>query len=42
MAIIQNGIVFGIIISFMLGPAFFILLETIIKKGLKAAIFLDL
>ena len=42
MAIIQNGIVFGIIISFMLGPAFFILLETSIKKGFKAAIFLDL
>ena len=42
MAVIQNGIVFGIIISFMLGPAFFILLETSIKKGFKAAIFLDL
>ena len=42
MLIIQNGIVFGIIISFMLGPAFFILLETSIKKGFKAAVFLDL
>ena len=26
----------------MLGPAFFILLETSIKKGFKAAVFLDL
>ena len=40
MEIIQNGIVFGILISFMLGPAFFILIETSIKKGFKAAIFL--
>ena len=42
MEIIQNGIVFGIIISFMLGPAFFILIETSIKKGFKSAIFLDI
>ena len=39
---IQKGILFGIIISFMLGPAFFILIETSIKKGFKAAVFLDL
>ena len=26
----------------MLGPAFFILIETSIKKGFKAAIFLDI
>jgi threonine/homoserine/homoserine lactone efflux protein len=42
MEIIQNGIFFGILISFMLGPAFFILIETSIKKGFKAAIFLDI
>ena len=42
MEIIQNGVVFGILISFMLGPAFFILIETSIKKGFKAAIFLDI
>ena len=41
MEIIKNSIVFGILISFMLGPAFFILIETSIKKGFKAAIFLD-
>jgi threonine/homoserine/homoserine lactone efflux protein len=42
MNVIQNGIVFGILISFMLGPAFFILIETSIKKGFKAAFFLDI
>ena len=42
MEIIQNGILFGILISFMLGPAFFILIETSIKKGFKAAIILDI
>ena len=42
MEIIQNGVIFGILISFMLGPAFFILMETSIKKGFKAAIFLDI
>tara|TARA_B100001093_G_scaffold96287_1_gene88296 strand:+ start:700 stop:1353 length:654 start_codon:yes stop_codon:yes gene_type:complete len=42
MEIIQNGIFFGILISFMLGPAFFILIETSIKKGFKAAIILDI
>ena len=42
MVLIQKGILFGIIISFMLGPAFFILIETSIKKGFKAAVFLDL
>ena len=42
MVLVQKGILFGIIISFMLGPAFFILIETSIKKGFKSAIFLDL
>ena len=42
MVLIQKGILFGIIISFMLGPAFFILIETSIKKGFKAAIILDI
>ena len=41
MVLIQKGILFGIIISFMLGPAF-IFIETSIKKGFKAAVFLDL
>lgn len=42
MILIQKGILFGIVISFMLGPAFFILIETSIKKGFKSALFLDL
>ena len=42
MTIIFNGIIFGFILSFLLGPAFFVLLETSIKKGIKSAIFLDL
>jgi len=42
MILIQKGVLFGIVISFMLGPAFFILIETSIKKGFKSALFLDL
>ena len=42
MSLILNGIIFGFILSFLLGPAFFILIETSIKKGFKAAIFLNL
>mgnify|MGYP001265530987 FL=1 len=42
MILFQKGILFGFMISFMLGPAFFILIETSIKKGFKSAIFLDL
>ena len=42
MLLFQKGILFGIMISFMLGPAFFILIETSIKKGFKSALFLDL
>jgi|TARA_Y100000385_G_scaffold287700_2_gene352510 threonine/homoserine/homoserine lactone efflux protein len=42
MLLFQKGILFGIMISFMLGPAFFILIETSIKKGFRSAIFLDL
>ena len=32
----------GLLLSIMLGPIFFVLLETSIKKGVKAALFLDL
>jgi len=42
MSLILNGITFGFILSFLLGPAFFILIETSIKKGFRAAIFLNL
>ena len=41
MDLILNGVFFGIFISFLVGPAFFILIETSIKKGFKSAVFLD-
>ena len=42
MAVVLNGIIFGFLLSFLLGPAFFVLIETSIKKGFKPAVFLDL
>ena len=38
---ILSGIPWGIFLSFMIGPVFFILLETSISKGFKAAMFFD-
>ena len=42
MAVVLNGIIFGFLLSFLLGPAFFVLIETSIKKGFKSAVFLDI
>lgn len=42
MDLILNGILFGVFISLLIGPALFILIETSIKKGFKAAVLLDL
>lgn len=39
---ILSGIPWGIFLSFMIGPVFFILLETSIIKGFRAAIVFDL
>jgi threonine/homoserine/homoserine lactone efflux protein len=39
--ILAKGIITGLILSIMLGPAFFMLLETSIKKGVRAALALD-
>lgn len=39
---LATGIGLGLLLSIMLGPIFFVLLETSIKKGAKAALFLDL
>lgn len=39
---IFEGLFFGFVLSFMLGPSFFLILETSIKDGIKAALFLDL
>ncbi len=40
--IILKGIMTGLILSIMLGPAFFLLLETSLKKGIRAALALDM
>lgn len=40
--IIINGILFGVLLSFFFGPAFFILINTSINKGFKKALFLDI
>ncbi|HIP37508.1 MAG TPA: hypothetical protein EYG85_11715 [Crocinitomix sp.] len=37
-----GGIGLGLMLSIMLGPVFFIILDTSIKKGIKSALFLDL
>jgi len=42
MDLIVNGILFGIFLSLLFGPAFFVLIETSIKKGFKSAVFLDI
>ncbi|MDX2360565.1 MAG: LysE family transporter [Crocinitomicaceae bacterium] len=42
MDLIWKGIVTGFILSIMIGPVFFVLLETSIRKGIKAAIAFDL
>ena len=38
---LATGIGLGLLLSIMLGPVFFILLETSIKKGIKTALFFD-
>ena len=40
--LILKGILTGFILSIMIGPVFFLLLETSIRKGIKAAISFDL
>lgn len=40
--ILLKGIVTGFILSIMIGPVFFLLLETSIRKGVRAAIAFDL
>jgi len=42
MELIWKGVVTGFILSIMIGPVFFVLLETSIRKGIKAAIAFDL
>lgn len=40
--ILLKGIITGFILSIMIGPVFFLLLETSIRKGVRAAIAFDL
>ena len=42
MDLILKGIVTGFLLSIMVGPVFFVLLETSIRKGAKAAIAFDI
>ncbi len=39
--LVLKGVVTGLILSIMLGPAFFVLLETSIRKGIRAALAFD-
>lgn len=39
---ILTGIGYGLLLSVMIGPAFFVLLETSITKGIRAALMFDL
>ena len=39
---IFTGIPWGVLLSFMIGPVFFILIETSILKGFRAAFVFDL
>ncbi len=39
--LIFKAVVTGLILSMMIGPAFFLLLETSIKKGIRSALFFD-
>ena len=42
MDLILKGIVTGFILSIMIGPVFFVLLEISIRKGVKAGIAFDI
>jgi len=42
MDLILKGIVTGFVLSIMIGPVFFVLLETSIRRGVKAAVAFDL
>ena len=40
--VIMVGIGYGLLLSVMVGPAFFVMIETSINKGIRSALFLDL
>lgn len=41
-SLVLKAVITGLILSVMLGPAFFLLLETSIKKGIRAALAFDM
>lgn len=41
MELLLKGLVTGFILSIMIGPVFFVLLETSIRKGVRAALWMD-
>ncbi|MFK7783755.1 MAG: LysE family translocator [Crocinitomicaceae bacterium] len=41
MDLLLKGLVTGFILSIMIGPVFFVLLETSIRKGVRAALWMD-
>lgn len=42
MDLLLKGVATGLLLSIMIGPVFFVLLETSIRKGVKAALAIDL
>lgn len=40
--VLLGGIGLGLVLSLMLGPIFFVLLETSVQKGIRSALYLDL
>jgi threonine/homoserine/homoserine lactone efflux protein len=40
--VLLNGLISGLLLSFLIGPVFFVLIETSIIKGPKHAIFIDI
>lgn len=41
-SVVLNGILSGLLLSFLIGPVFFVLIETSLVKGFKQAFFIDI
>lgn len=40
--LIKSGVILGLILSVLIGPVFFVLLETSIRRGIRDAVFIDI
>ncbi|MBT5403838.1 MAG: LysE family transporter, partial [Crocinitomicaceae bacterium] len=40
--LIKSGVLLGLFLSMLIGPVFFVLLETSIRRGMRDAIFIDI